>query len=201
MPTFWVTYEGTRFPVRRGETLIGRSAYCTIIVSDVSVSREHASLRLVDGVLLLADLGSRNGTSVNGEPVNGTRGVQAGDTILAGSAVLRIEATEEDARSRRKTGNLLEGPEDPTTQSTTTMVELAYRLVGQAEAMGDKSKAVGLVHDVVDSIVEQVADGYKLRDSDGPKLRRVIDFVAAEGAVPAMAAWCADVASKLGIGS
>ena len=200
MPAFWVTYEGTRFPVRRGETLIGRSAYCTIVVSDVSVSREHASLRLLDGVLLLADLGSRNGTKVNGVALDGTRTVQIVDTILVGSAVLRIDAGEDAPISRRQTGNLLEAPGDPTTQSTTTIVELAYRLVGQAEGMDNPQKAAALIRDVVDSIVDSMATGgFKLHEGDGPKLTRIIAFVVQASADPTVAAWQVDVSRKLGI--
>jgi len=199
MASFWVTYEGTRFPVRRGETMIGRSAYCTIVVSDSSVSREHASLRLVDGVLLLTDLGSRNGTFVNGAVVQGTRPVAAGDSIVLGSAVLRIEATEEDRRSRRSTGNLLEGPEDPTTQSTTTTVELAHRLVEQLQATGASPKQLKLIRDVVDSVADAVGTGYKLRESDGPKLAGATAYVVQVTRDPEVEQWRTEVLRKLGI--
>jgi pSer/pThr/pTyr-binding forkhead associated (FHA) protein len=69
LASLWLKYEGTRFPIRRGETLVGRSAYCTIVISDPSVSREHAALRLTQSDLQIADLGSRNGTFVNGDRV------------------------------------------------------------------------------------------------------------------------------------
>ena len=199
MATFWVTYEGTRFPIRRGETMIGRSAYCTIVVSDSSVSREHASLRLVDGVLLLSDLGSRNGTSVNGAAVKGPRPVAAGDSIVLGSAVLYIEASEDDRRSRRSTGNLLDGPEDPTTQSTTTTVELAHRLVGQLQATSANDKQLKLIRDVIDSVADSVGTGYQLRESDGPKLAKATEYIVRCSGDPAVQQWREGVLRKLGI--
>lgn len=199
MPTFWVIYEGTRFPVRRGETMIGRSAYCTIVVSDVSVSREHASLRLVDDVLLLTDHGSRNGTKVNGVAVTGTRPVQPGDAVVIGNAPLRIEATDDSASSRRPTGSLLAGPEEPTTQTTTSLVGLLHQLIDEALASGSGDKSIPLVRSVVDSMVDSVAKGFKLADGDRPKLARATAFVVACSGDPALEVWRKTVLAKLGI--
>jgi hypothetical protein len=193
-------YEGTRFPVRRGETMIGRSAYCTIVVSDVSVSREHASLRLVDDVLLLTDLGSRNGTSVNDVAVTGTQPVKAGDAIVLGSAQLRIEATDDTASSRRPTGNLLEGPDEPTTQTTTSLVELVHRLVDEALTNGTGAKSIPMVRSVVDSMAESVASGsFQLAEGDRPKLVRATAFVVACSGDPALEVWRKGVLAKLGL--
>ncbi len=202
MPSYWVMYEGTRFPVRRGETMIGRSAYCTIVVSDVSVSREHASLRLVDDVLLLTDLGSRNGTTVNDEKVTGTRPVEPGDAIVLGSARLKIESSDDSASSRRPTGKLIEAPDEPTTQTTSSLVELMRRLVEEALASGGKAtKAIPLVRAVIDSMVESLKTGFKLADGDRPKLARATAFVVACGDDPALEEWRQTVLAKLGIES
>lgn len=199
MPSFWVLYEGTRFPVRRGETMIGRSAYCTIVVSDVSVSREHASLRLVDDVLLLTDLGSRNGTMLNGVVVHGTEPVQARDVIVLGSAAIQIEATDDSASSRRPTGKLMDAPDEPTTQTTTSLVELLHKMVDEALSTGTGPKAVGLVRAVVDSMVEQTASGFQLAEGDRPKLARAAAFVVSCSGDPAMEVWRKTVLAKLGI--
>ena len=199
MSNLWVAYEGTRFPVRLGEMILGRSAYCTIVVSDVSVSREHASLRLVGEVLLLTDLGSRNGTKVNGVEVRETASVHPGDTIVLGSAALRIESTDEDARSRRPTGNLLDGADDPTTQTTTTMVEIMHRLVDHALESGANDKQLEMIRAVVDSMAESAAKGFKLGESDRPKLARAVAFVVACSGDPSMEIWRAAVLEKLGV--
>ena len=51
------------------ELVIGRSSAATIQVDDPKVSREHARIVRRDGALQLVDLGSRNGTRVNGKTV------------------------------------------------------------------------------------------------------------------------------------
>jgi hypothetical protein len=76
------TYELTT-PV----TLLGRGTDCDLRLVDPGVSRHHAELRLEDGEVVLLDLGSTNGTFVNGQPVrrvlltDGTR-VTLGRTTL-----------------------------------------------------------------------------------------------------------------------
>jgi pSer/pThr/pTyr-binding forkhead associated (FHA) protein len=60
-------------------------------VTDTSVSRRHAEIRPSAGGWVIVDLGSTNGTRVNGAPVT-ERKLDDGDTITVGDAVLRFEA-------------------------------------------------------------------------------------------------------------
>jgi hypothetical protein len=68
-------------------TLLGRGTDCDLRLVDPGVSRHHAELRIEDGEVVLVDLGSTNGTFVNGQPVrrvlltDGTR-VTLGRTTL-----------------------------------------------------------------------------------------------------------------------
>ena len=59
---------GRRHEVQ-GEVFIGRSPSCTISLEDAKVSRKHVRLQIDDGSAKAQDLGSRNGTLVNGVPV------------------------------------------------------------------------------------------------------------------------------------
>ncbi|HME91412.1 MAG TPA: FHA domain-containing protein, partial [Myxococcaceae bacterium] len=61
---------GSRYELA-GETVLGRSPRCEIALDDDKVSRRHARIRLVGGQARIADLGSRNGTRVNGERISG----------------------------------------------------------------------------------------------------------------------------------
>ena len=54
------------------------------------MSRRHAVIRKVDDRFVLADLGSTNGTAVNGEDVS-ERALEAGDEITVGSTILRFD--------------------------------------------------------------------------------------------------------------
>jgi two-component system response regulator AtoC len=76
------------------DILIGRSSGATIQIDDPKVSREHARIVRKDGALQLVDLGSRNGTRVNGTAARGeSRPLASGDTILVGGAEILIAET------------------------------------------------------------------------------------------------------------
>jgi Protein of unknown function (DUF3662)/Inner membrane component of T3SS, cytoplasmic domain len=69
---------------------IGRGSDCELVLRDSRVSRRHARLTARDGVLVLTDLGSTNGTRVNGHRVTEVV-LGAGDRILVGETTLTIE--------------------------------------------------------------------------------------------------------------
>lgn len=74
-----------------GEMTIGRDPSNSIVVADPSVSAEHAAVRLRDDAWLLVDLGSTNGTMLNGVGVDARgRELQAGDRISVGAVVFRF---------------------------------------------------------------------------------------------------------------
>jgi hypothetical protein len=72
-------------PVRE-RTIVGRSRACGCIVSDPTVSRAHAAVSYVDGSWSLRDLGSTNGTFVNGRRIAGEIEVKPGDEVTFGGA-------------------------------------------------------------------------------------------------------------------
>ena len=86
-----------RFPcataaLRASESVIGRSLYCTIVLSDQSVSRTHASIFDKNGNTYVQDLGSKNGTTVNGQPVgNDPCLVAVGDVLTFGKTECVLE--------------------------------------------------------------------------------------------------------------
>ncbi|WP_041523472.1 FHA domain-containing protein [Gilvimarinus agarilyticus] len=67
------------FPLRQANT-VGRSSECDISLAAAHLSRRHAELNIVDGVLYVKDLGSANGTFVNGRQVTEAR-VKRGDEL------------------------------------------------------------------------------------------------------------------------
>jgi hypothetical protein len=70
--------------------VIGRSPECDRVLWDETVSRHHAELRRSAGNWVLADLGSTNGTYVNGWRVRTGLTVQAGDLVRFGRARFRV---------------------------------------------------------------------------------------------------------------
>lgn len=94
---------GTLVPLDISELTFGRDPGCDVRLGDDGVSRRHA--RLVaqpDGAWRLEDLGSTNGTSVNGEPIE-RRVLQEGDRILLGHTVLKfVRQAEIDAEQQAR---------------------------------------------------------------------------------------------------
>ncbi len=72
-----------------GCLLLGRSSACQLVFADDTVSRRHAELRLQDGRWMLRDLGSSNGTWVNGRRVMEAE-VAPGDEIGLGHCRFRL---------------------------------------------------------------------------------------------------------------
>jgi pSer/pThr/pTyr-binding forkhead associated (FHA) protein len=90
-------YQGGEFPLGEGqEIVIGRSSELDMVLVEEMVSRKHARIALTDGVISIDDLGSTNGTFVNGEKVDhGT--LLEGDRILIGTNILKVVARAEGA--------------------------------------------------------------------------------------------------------
>ena len=112
MSNHWLKYRGTRFPIRRGETTVGRSAYCTIVLSNHLASRQHCTLRATPNGLVIEDLGSTNGTMVNDERISGIRALSLGDVIRIGTDVLEVVEGEARARSACRNTTRDASPDD-----------------------------------------------------------------------------------------
>ena len=80
------------------ESVIGRSDYSSILIPHPSVSRLHATIFHKDGKSFIRDLGSRNGTYVNGARVNEKPVlIEIGDEIRIGHIECRVESTADNA--------------------------------------------------------------------------------------------------------
>jgi len=77
-----------------GAVTIGRVSGCEIELKDPTASRKHALLRVDGGHVLVSDLGSYNGTLVNGEVVVGERELHAGDLLQVSATALSFHRPE-----------------------------------------------------------------------------------------------------------
>ncbi len=89
-PAFLVLPDGRRVPIEREPLVIGRLRDCSVVLADPNVSRRHAEVRRVDDDVVITDLGSTNGTRVNGVPIR-EQYLQSGDDITVGSTTLVFE--------------------------------------------------------------------------------------------------------------
>jgi pSer/pThr/pTyr-binding forkhead associated (FHA) protein len=74
---------GLTYVLADGDTLVGRGSDCDIFLGDVTVSRHHARFSVDGDVLRVADLGSTNGTYVNGSWAD-AYALTAGDEVIIG---------------------------------------------------------------------------------------------------------------------
>ena len=88
---------GERFPVEV-QLVVGR-VDADVTIEDPLISRRHALVRLAEGSLEIEDLGSLNGTWVNGERVDGLRSLRAGDRVQVGNASFEVEGDQAESSS------------------------------------------------------------------------------------------------------
>ncbi|MDX9720695.1 MAG: GGDEF domain-containing protein [Myxococcota bacterium] len=89
------TAIGQFFALSQANTIIGRSSQCTIRLEDQSISRQHACFHVVGEHVFVEDLGSANGTYVNGELIQPDVPLQEGDKITLGKlTILRFSLND-----------------------------------------------------------------------------------------------------------
>ncbi|MFP3853560.1 MAG: FHA domain-containing protein [Anaerolineales bacterium] len=79
--------RGKRWLLSGNEVVMGRAPDCDIVIPDRQVSRHHARLVRRDGAYFLEDLGSKNGTHLNGVPIEEPELLQDGDVIQVALAL------------------------------------------------------------------------------------------------------------------
>jgi predicted component of type VI protein secretion system len=80
----------TTLRLGEGVTSLGRHDDCIIRIKSSQVSRRHCELFDTDGKLMVRDLGSANGTFVNGKRVMGQQPLKVGDELTVGAVTLRV---------------------------------------------------------------------------------------------------------------
>lgn len=84
-------YQGGEFPLRPDRQLIiGRSSELDMVLVEDMVSRKHAKISWQAGKPTIEDLGSTNGTFVNGEKIVRPSRIKEGDRILIGTSILKL---------------------------------------------------------------------------------------------------------------
>jgi pSer/pThr/pTyr-binding forkhead associated (FHA) protein len=90
-PSDWLVFpDGRRVGIGSQVVTIGRLPECAVVLDDPNVSRRHAQVRREGDAIFVVDLGSTNGTRVNGVTVREHRLVP-GDVISVGTTSLRFD--------------------------------------------------------------------------------------------------------------
>ena len=112
MATFLVrsgSLKGERLTVRVPVVNIGRADYNDLVLPEESVSGTHAKLTRREGVWVLSDLGSTNGTFIDGEPLTGDAPLSPGNVVRFGDVSLMFEPTDDHLGTTQGTGTKVMG--------------------------------------------------------------------------------------------
>ena len=85
---------GTVVPLPPGSTRVGRAVEATVRIADPDVSRVHAELSVATDGVWVADLGSTNGSTVDGAPVDGSRRLPVGAALRLGASTLIVRGPD-----------------------------------------------------------------------------------------------------------
>ncbi|MGZ5441644.1 MAG: FHA domain-containing protein [Thermoanaerobaculia bacterium] len=86
--TCFLQYYSRFFPLREGENVVGRDPACAAVIDEPDVSRDHARIAIAGHSATIEDLGSKNGTLVDGVRIREKTALSPGSEIRLGETVL-----------------------------------------------------------------------------------------------------------------
>jgi pSer/pThr/pTyr-binding forkhead associated (FHA) protein len=102
-------FKGRRLPIKAPVANIGRGDYNDVVISDPSVSTMHAKLQRREAIWILTDLGSTNGTYVEGERLTGEAPLTPGTTLRFGDVIALFEPLDDKVPAGRTNQTRLMG--------------------------------------------------------------------------------------------
>ena len=141
---------------------LGRSSYASIVVNNPLASREHAVVRLSGDQLEVADLGSKNGTHVNGRKITEPCSVSGGDRIRIGTDIIEVlQLTVRDpGTSRMVTQPGIQAREsDRETTESSDPLELAETLLRRCSVASERRGTADWVVQLVNEFLAEPRPG------------------------------------------
>jgi len=136
----------------RGSYVFGRGAECHIRPNSEWVSRQHCQLLVTSDAASIRDLGSRNGTLINGERVVGERGLADGDQIQIGPLVFEVRLEHQPKRPSAP-ASLPEGPDvEPVDETPGYCLDTAPLPPRSAHTVTNESSSAGQAKEAQDPL-------------------------------------------------
>lgn len=98
---FRLRYRQHDIELNPGEFVIGRSEQCQLSIDDAMISRRHVALRVTVSEVVLVDLGSRNGVSLNGIKLKGEKALSDADKFTIGKHELTLTIFSTDSKRNK----------------------------------------------------------------------------------------------------
>ena len=116
-------YQGGEFPLGlQEEIIVGRSSELDMVLVEDMVSRRHARITVTESQIVIEDLGSTNGTFVNGEKIS-RAGLREGDRVLIGTSILKVVKVDPSAPAPRRNAEMPSAQRNAQTRSMTGSIE------------------------------------------------------------------------------
>ena len=140
---------------------IGRSAQNEVVIEDPSLSRHHARLEFQNGKALIEDLGSLNGTMINGERIQGVRALKPGDQLVLGTVLLTL-GEEPTSTTMMSSVHIEKAPKEELSSGTMVFraAELRSGSYGTVQPENQAKRwldALAMVSDLTLELVQDVA--------------------------------------------
>lgn len=177
------------FLLQGNSVVVGRSVEAELVVDDPFLSRRHFRLFRAGGTLFVEDLGSRNGTLLNDQPVRTAAPLRPGDVVRVSATTLTVHLPEEippppappaedplDATVFRRASDVLQEWQNPA-ESRLQTEEALRRYADRLKILNDVHQALGLsltLSDLLELILDRVFNHLRpdraailLREPDG----------------------------------
>jgi pSer/pThr/pTyr-binding forkhead associated (FHA) protein len=140
-------HKGRRLVIKAAAANIGRADYNDVVIADPSVSGDHAKLQRRDGLWLLTDSGSANGTYVDGELVTDEAPLLPGASVRFGDVTVLFEPHDDEMDAipvggTRVADRVVERGETPPVPLTPVSVAIDPPLIVDAPEASDESAGV-----------------------------------------------------------
>lgn len=126
-------YQGGEYPIDEGRRIVvGRSSDLDMVLVEEMVSRRHAQISMSNQVITIEDLGSTNGTFVNGEKIQRAT-LREGDRVLIGTSILKVVSIPLDESQVRPDLERVAAKRAAVVSAQRTTVGEAPRMTGNLE--------------------------------------------------------------------
>ncbi len=178
--------------------MIGRSPYCSIVLSNSRASRQHCAITWREDGLTLTDLGSSNGTFLNGTQVSSSARLRPGDVLSVGTDLLEVlevrrKATDGITRteqSKPQDVEIYEFDDSQNTKRQEMTLDVIEAIASGAAEDGLSERIVASVMGAVDMfLAARVRTEQPLSASDAARLAAVAEMVASRDTAGGHSEW------------
>jgi pSer/pThr/pTyr-binding forkhead associated (FHA) protein len=201
MPTYVLSYRGLVHRVTSVETLIGRSDECAFRIDHAKVSRVHALVRLNADDLEITDLGSMNGTRVNGQRVLGPRRLKSGDVVKLGVEVIEVHTEDRTPAPTQAPGPITAAPTtEPLDDFAAALdtLEVVEAMLSSYDLSERPLETAQTVRTLLDEALEGfVAEGNRIDHPTAERIARAVNRISALSPTDSTGPWVDRVAERL----